>query len=145
MASRAYNYINFHRESPNECENLVLMCVDFRFRKGISDLLPYAGFREFDLLNLPGASQAVIKDDTRPFVLQTLRLVVDLHKVKRVIIVDHEDCAACGGSAAFADSSEEEAFHTNSLREAAGILRKELPEIDVTTFYAGWWQMKPIG
>lgn len=121
------------------------MCVDFRFRKGISDLLPYAGFREFDLISLPGASKALVNEDSRPFVLRALRLVIDVHKVKRVIIVDHEDCAACGGSAAFGDGAEEEAFHADSLRKAAALLRNEFAGIDVVTFYAEWWQMKPMG
>ena len=142
---RAYNYINFHRDSPLECENLVLTCFDFRFRKGISDLLPYAGFREFDLISLPGASQALVNEESREVALRAIELAISLHKVKRVVVIDHEDCAACGGSKAFAGSEDEEAFHAESLRKAGGILRDRFDGIEIATFYAGWWQMKALG
>ena len=141
---RTFNYTSSHRYSPLECENLVLTCFDFRFRKLVSDMLPSAGFREFDLISLPGASKALMDEDGRETVLRAVRLAIDLHKIKRVIIIDHEDCAACGGSGAFADSDEEEEFHADSLRRAAEILRKEFDGIAVVTFYAGWWQMKPL-
>ena len=106
--------------------------------------MPYAGFREFDLISFPGASQALLDEDSRETVLRAVRLAIDLHKVSRVIIVDHEDCGACGGSAAFPGSDEEEGFHADSLRNAAEILRREFDGITVVTFYTGWWQMKLI-
>jgi len=142
--ARACNYINFHRDSPLQCENLVLMCFDFRFRKGISDLLPHAGFSEFDLISLPGASRSLVNEDIRETALRAIRLAMDLHGVRRVILVDHEDCAACGGSKAFAGSEDEETFHAGSLREAAAILREAFDGIEVVTLYAGWWHMKPV-
>lgn len=141
---RTLSYVNFLKSTPQVCDNLVLMCMDFRFHKQISDLVSYAGYRDFNIMALPGASKAVLNDVSRDAVLSAVRLVIDAHGVKRVIIVDHVDCRAYGGSEAFADPSSEEQTHEEALQQAAAILRDSFPGLEVVQVYADWDKVKQI-
>ena len=141
---RTLSYANLHRDRSHECENLVLVCIDFRFHKEITDLLRYAGYREFDLLGLPGGSKAVTDEATRGVVFKALDIVIPAHKCKRVIVVDHIDCRAYGGSEAFTSPAEEEVAHAEDLRAASEIIREKYGSLEVITCYADWSGVKVI-
>ncbi|MBI2841785.1 MAG: hypothetical protein HYX78_00125 [Armatimonadetes bacterium] len=138
------SYVNLFRNREALCENIVLTCVDFRFRKKAGELLPFAGYRDFDLLALPGASKAVLDEERRPVVFDALDICLRLHKVVRLIIIDHMDCGAYGGSAAFQNADEEVVFHTDRLREAGKIIRDRYPFLQVVPMYMGWDKLVSI-
>ena len=141
---RTLSYVNCRKTTAQVCDNLVLMCMDFRFHKQISDLISCAGYRDFDIIALPGASKAVLSDVSRDVVLGAVKLVIGAHGVKRVIIVDHVDCRAYGGSEAFTDSSTEERTHQEALQQAAAILKDSFPDLEVVLVYADWDKLKQI-
>jgi hypothetical protein len=137
------NYVNFFRESGVECPNLVITCVDFRFRRQISELLSYSGCRDYDNISLPGASKSIIDQTTRDQTLQAIETCHRLHSTTRLAIIDHIDCGAYGGSAAFAGPEAEETFHIERLTEASEIVRAALP-IEVVPMYIDWRKLQTI-
>ena len=135
-------YLNMSRYVGRECESIVLTCIDFRFRKEVGDLLSRAGFRDFDLVALPGASKAVIEESSRGVLFHAVEASLALHHPRRIIVVDHIDCGAYGGSAAFAGPEDEEAFHAARLDEAREIIRGEFPLLEVVAAYMDWDKLK---
>ncbi len=118
--------------------------MDFRFHKQISDLISYAGYRDFDLMALPGASKSVVGETSRQTVMDALRLVIEAHGVKRVIIVDHVDCRAYGGSEAFTSAEAEEQAHHDALEQAAALIQESFPQLEVVRVYADWDRVKQL-
>lgn len=141
---RTLSYVNFTHEPSHECENLVLMCMDFRFHEKLAQVIAHSGYRQFDLVALPGGSKSVTDEISREAVLAAIRVGVSAHNVQRVIIVDHVDCRAYGGSEAFAGPEEEELRHTDALLEASRIIREKFPELEVVPVYAGWDRVKTV-
>jgi len=104
----------------------------------------HAGYRDFDILALPGASHALVRNESRDTALNSIELSVRLHGVKRLIIVDHEDCGTCGGSAAFHSTEEEEKFHTSSLQSAVKLVHAKFPHLEVIATYMDWQQIRQV-
>jgi carbonic anhydrase len=132
------SYSSQHKNGGHDCENLAVICMDFRFRKELPELLEQAGFQEFDLVSLPGASKAIIDEKSRGAVFAAIDIAHEKHHGKRIIIVDHIDCGAYGGSGQFLSKEEEEQFHVERLVEAAKLIRAEYPSLEIVTLYADW-------
>jgi hypothetical protein len=139
------NYVNFYREASPECKSLVITCVDFRFRKQLADLLCYGGCRDFDLITMPGASRTIINRSSRDAVCEAIALVRDIHFTERLLIIDHVDCGAYGGSAAFKTPEEEEAFHIERLKEATGVLCEQYAGLEIVPMYIDWQKLRTVG
>lgn len=137
-------YLNLFKSREVRCENLVLTCMDYRFRKQIGDLLTLAGYPEFDHVALPGGTKALLNDEGRKTFFAALDVGLRLHDTRRVIIVDHIDCGAYGGSTAFAGSDAEEEFHRQRLAEAREVINGAYPEVEVVPAYIDWDWLKPL-
>lgn len=132
------SYIGISAGVELDCENLVLMCMDFRFHRRLGDVLGFAGYRDFDVLALPGSSKSLCESASRGIILDSIAIAISVHGVKRVLIVDHVDCRAYGGSAACADSDAEVRMHERALREAVLIVLERFPDLEVIPIYAAW-------
>lgn len=117
------------------CDAVVLMCLDFRFRK---QTLYFARERlqliAFDLASLPGSSSRFSEES------RTARSCFSVprkfHGVKKIVIVHHEDCGAYGGSGKFSNPKEEQQFHETELRKAKSKILEKYPEDEVILVYA---------
>jgi len=95
---------------------------------GIIDPLIHAGGAK----NL--ASPA--KDFYREYVLDQLELSVTLHKPQKIVLMNHYNCGAYGGSEPFDnDRKKEEEFHKEELRKAEAVVRQKFPDIPVEKMY----------
>lgn len=73
------------------CEALIVHCMDYRLQKHLNDWLERnIGAGNYDRVAIAGGVL-----DIYP-VLKHVELAVQLHKIKRVILVNHEDCGAYG-------------------------------------------------
>lgn len=122
----------------NCCDNIVIRCMDFRFHAKLPRLLAdHFNVERFDH-DSPGGcggSLSLLDEATRQQVLNALELAISLHGVKRLVIVDHVDCGAYGGSARFCDAEAERQFHAERLREAREIVCRSHPELAVVLLY----------
>lgn len=130
---------------PEKPDALVVTCTDSRLHRADRPFLAeylhgkYVGIRTWDLVALPGGCRGFVAADARPLG-EALRVAVktahDRHGVTRVLLVNHADCEAYGGAAAFPDATEEYRAHAADLRAAREALRAFLPNLDLRLFYA---------
>lgn len=73
----------------HSCEALVVHCMDYRLQKYLNDWLEKSpGKGNYDRVSIAGGVQ-----DIYP-VLKQIELSLRLHKIRKVILVNHEDCGA---------------------------------------------------
>jgi carbonic anhydrase len=78
------------------CEALVIHCMDYRLQKYLNDWLDKnPGTGNYDRIAIAGGVL-----DIYP-VLKHVELAVRLHKIREVILVNHEDCGAYGPAGTF--------------------------------------------
>lgn len=113
--------------------SIVLSCIDYRFWPDTLSLLEKK-YGEFDLIELAGGSKNLASPSTeadRTAVLESIKVSVELHGAKRIILTNHLDCGAYGGSKAFESTEEEIDFHKLELEKAAKIVKEMFPELAV--------------
>jgi carbonic anhydrase len=102
------------------CEALVVHCMDYRLQKSLNDWLdknPGAG--NYDRVAIAGGVLDIYS------VLKQIELAVRVHRIRKVILVNHEDCRAYGPAGTFerhqVDLTEAEhkihALHMNLIVE----------------------------
>src|SRR6266542_2111535 len=108
-------------------DNLVISCIDFRFRPQIARWMAEQLDDQADLVAIAGASKAITDESSQKIVLNQIRIAHDLHSITTVHILDHMDCGAYGGSSQFSNREDELAMHTEKLKEAGQIIATHFP------------------
>lgn len=131
--------IPFKYKDIHNCEAVVLTCIDFRFwRETLEFIEKELKLTSFDFPSLPGSAKAInecVKDGD--LAMSCISVPCDLHHAKKVVIVNHEDCGAYGGSKKFeGDKDAEQAFHEMELKKAKDAILKKYPEKEIITIYA---------
>ena len=107
----------------HQAESIIITCIDFRLQeainKWIADNLPA---KTFDRVAFAGG----VKDlDT---ILSQIDIAVRLHHIKKVILINHEDCGAYGEEGTFEK-------HAADLRVAKEKIKKLYPNLEVDSYY----------
>jgi carbonic anhydrase len=119
------------------CEAVALSCVDFRFRaETLLFIKKFLAIESFDIMKFPGSARAINEKSENDFVLNSIQLPLDLHCASKIVIVNHQDCGAYGGSGAFQNPQEEQEFHEAELRRAGARVREKFQGIEVLMSYA---------
>lgn len=125
---------------------LRLHCGDGRIQRALLDHAESFGGHS-DAFLLPGGIKYLLGFSWRhPFAklfawlvgvvaFWAFHLYLSLHKQEVILVIQHEDCGAYGGSKAFPDAAAEKAFHEEQLRKAEALLRKALPQKRIVTAY----------
>ncbi len=102
---------------------IVVTCMDFRFQKYIDEWLKYSmkGY-VFDRVSLAGS----ILDFY--YVLKQIEISNRLHNIKKIVLINHEDCGGYGK-----EGTVER--HKADLAKAELILEKLFPHLDVAALY----------
>ncbi len=91
--------------------------------------------KDFDFPSVPGAAKAINEGDE--LALGCVKVPCDLHHVKKIVIVNHADCGAYGGSTKFnGDAEAEQKFHEEELNKAKSIILEKYPDKEVISVYA---------
>jgi len=121
-------------------EACIVWCFDDRFTGLLNEFAKSRGYGNYDLVKIAGGAKALASPESEPdrlFLLKQIRVSINLHGAKRVILMCHEDCGAYGGKQAFANDEEESEKIRDDLKEAAHILKNNLPEnVKIETVYA---------
>ncbi len=132
--------IPFKFKDVHSCEALVLTCIDFRFwRESLEYIEKETGIKTFDFPSLPGSAKAINEstDEPNDLAMQCISVPCDLHHAKKIIIINHEDCGAYGGSKMFNNDREaEQKFHENELRKARDIVKNKYSDKEIILLYA---------
>ena len=113
--------------------SIVLSCIDYRFWPDALPLLEKK-FGEFDLIELAGGSKNLSSptlEADRIAVLESINVSVELHGAKQIILTNHLDCGAYGGSKEFKTTEDEIDFHRSELRKAAEVVNKFFPNLGI--------------
>lgn len=131
--------INFKYNNIHSCEAVVLSCIDFRFREETQKFVEEElGIKSFDLASVPGAAKA-INDSTSgaDIIWQCLGVPCNLHHAGKIVVVNHQDCGAYGGSEKFGDDSQTELeFHAAELKKAKVMILEKFSDREVILAYA---------
>ena len=108
------------------CTALVITCSDFRFKSAERAFLEAAGLADdYDLIARPGAARALVapRDDaSRQTMLDEIRMLWELHRFTRVLLLNHMSCRAYDD---LATGDAQRAVHQAHLRAAAAELERD--------------------
>ncbi len=124
--------------SAHACDALVVFCIDFRFQRYLRKWTDKnLKNQTFDLVGFAGSTKNIRS------VMKQINLSIKLHNVKKVILINHEDCGAYGAEN-FPDTIKEFARHREDLTRASKKIHKLYPEISIDTFFLhlnGWFDI----
>lgn len=129
-----FKYKNIH-----SCEAVVLCCIDFRFWKETMRFVEEElGIKAYDFPKMPGAAKAVNECLSEVDVaMKCIGVPCDLHHAEKIVIVNHADCGAYGGSKEFkGDTEAEQKFHEGELKKAKEKILAQYPGKEVILAYA---------
>ena len=115
--------------------SIALLCIDYRFWP---DTLPKLKKRygAFDLIEIAGASKNLIspqEKEDKEALLDNIEISIRLHNPERIILTNHTDCGAYGGSNKFASHRQEIAFHRKELQKAKQVIKNKFKKLKVDT------------
>lgn len=115
----------------HHCKYFIAHCIDFRLQKSIKDYLELQGLLgNCDIVSVAGGVK------NRDFLSGQLDISVNLHKVQEVMLINHTDCGAYGGSGKFSSFEEECAFHIEELKKAKFLILAKYPSLNVRNMLA---------
>jgi hypothetical protein len=129
-----FNYKDIH-----SCDAVVLCCIDFRFWKETMKFVEEElGIKSYDFPKLPGAAKSINDCLSEVDVaMKCIGIPCDLHHAQKIVIVNHADCGAYGGSIQFkGDTEAEEKFHEGELRKAKEKILAQYSGKEVILVYA---------
>lgn len=128
----------FKYKDIHHCEAVVLSCIDFRFwRETVEFIEQELGIKNFDFPSLPGAAKTINESLGDDLAMKCISVPCDLHHAKKIIIVNHEDCGAYGGSSKFnGDKDAEQKFHEEELKKAKEKILAKYSDREVILLYA---------
>ncbi len=114
--------------------DLVISCIDFRFRPLVNRWIETHLHGQADLAAMAGASKAILDHDSRPVLLNQIKIARDLHDINTVHLMDHVDCGAYGGSGQHIDKLAELTMHRRELAAAATVIEQAFPTLAVKSY-----------
>lgn len=107
------------------CDAVVVTCMDFRFQPLLAQWLDaHVGPGHYDRIAYPGAAKEA------EVVVPLIELARDLHDVRRVVLVNHDDCGAYGAE------GRDRARHAADLRRTRDAIRAAVPGVQVDLYFA---------
>ena len=107
----------------NLTDAVVAHCIDFRLQGYLNRWLDeYLGNGNYDRVALAGG---VLDFET---ILAQVKIAVRLHEIKKVILINHEDCGAYGAVGNYER-------HKADLEEAERKVEALFPHLDVEIYY----------
>lgn len=107
----------------HKAESIIVTCIDFRLQEAINNWISknFAP-KTFDRVALAGGAKNL---DT---ILGQIDIAVRLHHIKKIVLINHEDCGVYGEAGM-------PARHTQDLKEAKAKVRETYPDLQVETYY----------
>lgn len=105
------------------CDALVVHCMDYRLQKFLQPWITVRfGYDNFDIISLAGSVHDY------EMVLKYVQLALQIHTIKTVCLINHEDCRAYGRDGTYRR-------HRNDLLATRDKLHALFPQLNVETFY----------
>ena len=126
------------------CRTCIIYCMDWRLSPGKADIersLIENKIIEpvFDRIIVGGAAKYLAADNSQTeknFLLGQIGTAIKFHKIEKLVLINHTDCLAYGGSKSYPDHEAEKHFHTRQLEFASETVRINFPELSVEKYIA---------
>lgn len=119
----------------HNCKNLIIHCIDFRLVSSFNEYLERKNLvDDCDILSIAGGVKNLLspkRESDKDFLLEQIGVSVNLHKIERIILSNHTDCGAYGGSAKFDSLEEECKFHIKEMEEVRRIILGIYPALKI--------------
>ena len=130
-------------ETGKKYEAMVLSCIDPRMQKPVTDYLTDQGLTcNYSQITLAGAAIGAVAPKFKDWHLtfwENLDLTLDIHKIPRVIVINHRDCGAA--EAAYGpferNSKAETQLHRTVLKDFHAQILKHHPQLEVEMLLMG--------
>lgn len=122
---------------------LAIFCSDERFVEiNLKFLRNSLKIKQFDLITIPGGPAFLVNNELN--LLERLRILVEAHGIKQIILISHYDCGYYKKS--IGDSSEEKILNKqmSDIRESLHIIKKIFKDISVKGFYVQTYNSEMI-
>jgi carbonic anhydrase len=117
---------------------LLLSCIDYRLLGKVSAYMAQRGLADkYDHVILAGASLGAVTDafpDWGRTFWEHLGVAIDLHDIKRVVVMDHRDCGAYKvilHKDLAGDPPAERTLHAEMLNRLGGQIHDKHPKLEV--------------
>jgi hypothetical protein len=122
----------------HKAQALVQTCIDFRFRKGLNKFLEEElNLHSVDIKSDGGGVKKIVEGGLiREWIFANFQIAFDLHAVDRVILINHQDCGAYGGSKSFLGLEDEMAKQEIQLRHGVSVVRAKFPDKNIEAYLA---------
>ncbi len=118
---------------------LLVTCIDFRFIDKIIQFMKKSGyFNDYDIYTMAGASLGANQDrypDWAPTFWKHVDLALKLHEIKKIIIVDHQDCGTYKLIYPDMYSKNEFKYHKENLLELSNKIKELYPKMKVEGYF----------
>ncbi len=128
-----------------ETDALAIHCGDYRFQAAFYEFLNHdlALDGNYDLLVIPGGPLSLTLFEYLPKFQwaswKWLRFFVEQHRVSRLILIQHQDCAFYKTMPLHLHMSPEpRERQIQDLRRVKESMKKDLPQLSVELYYAAW-------
>ena len=102
---------------------IIVHCIDFRFQKFLDSWLQqHFGYDHYDRVSLAGGVLDLAS------VMRQIEISDRLHKIKKVILINHENCGAYGESSTFMR-------HKEDLEKAENRIENSFSHLEVEIYY----------
>lgn len=122
----------------HKAQALVQTCIDFRFRKALNDFIENdLNLHSVDIKTDGGGIKKIVEEGPiREWLFANYQIAFDLHGVERVILINHQDCGAYGGSKAFKGLDDEMSSQETQLRHGVSVIRAKFPDKQIEAYLA---------
>jgi carbonic anhydrase len=105
------------------CDALVVHCMDYRLQKFLQPWITVRfGYDNFDIISLAGG----VRD--YEMVLKYVQLAVQIHTIKTVCLINHEDCRAYGRDGTYK-------HHRRDLLDTGSKIHALFPDLKIEALY----------
>lgn len=134
------------------CQNLLVRCMDFRIDRVIHDWLKTQDYLyDTDLVSVAGSCKDFVADprqEVSQYLFQQIELSYNLHNMRRVILTQHEDCGAYGGTEKSGGLEAEKAKLIADMQTLKAYLLEKYDDLDVKSLWlrreGEAWQVEEI-
>jgi hypothetical protein len=128
-----------------DTDTLAIHCGDYRFQTAFQEFLNHALelAGNYDLMVIPGGPLSLTLFEYLPkfqwAISKWLRFFVEQHKLCRLILIQHQDCAFYRSMPLHLHSSPDlRQRQEQDLRRVKESMRQDFPQLAVELYYAGW-------
>ena len=107
----------------HQAESIIITCIDFRLQEAINRWIAQNfAPKTFDRVALAGGVKNLES------ILEQIKIAHRLHHIKKVVLINHEDCGAYGKEGT-------PKKHAEDLKNAKTKIHEQFPDLEVGTYY----------